>query len=219
VIGVVAGAVIIPPILDLLNRAYGFAGATGVHHEHPLPAPQAGLISALAQGVIQNNVDWSLIEIGGLIGVGIIAATISRSFAPALAFSVAMIAGVALHLARAYLPAAELLVGLSTLAVGLSIVASSRLGVVTAGGLLAMAGLVHGYALGESIVGAESTPLGAYLVGLLVVQSLLAGGAFALASAVASKETALRRLAIVAAGALIAVVGGSTIASAPGIIG
>jgi len=74
VIGVVAGAVIIPPVLDLLNRAYGFAGAPGPHHEHPLPAPQAGLISALAQGVIQNNVDWSLIETGGLIGVGIIVA-------------------------------------------------------------------------------------------------------------------------------------------------
>jgi putative OPT family oligopeptide transporter len=74
VIGVIAGAVIIPPILDLLNKAYGFAGAPGPHHEHPLPAPQAGLISALAQGVIQNNVDWSLIETGGLIGVAAIAA-------------------------------------------------------------------------------------------------------------------------------------------------
>jgi len=74
VIGVIAGAVIIPPILDLLNKAYGFAGAPGPHHEHPLPAPQAGLISALAQGVIQNNVDWSLIETGGLIGVAVIAA-------------------------------------------------------------------------------------------------------------------------------------------------
>ncbi len=66
VIGVIAGAAIIPPILDLLNHAYGFAGAPGPHHEHPLPAPQAGLISALAQGVIQHNVDWSLIRIGAL---------------------------------------------------------------------------------------------------------------------------------------------------------
>ena len=73
VVGVIAGAAIIPPILDLLNRAYGFAGAPGPHHEHPLPAPQAGLISALASGVIQNNVDWSLIQIGGLIGVAVIA--------------------------------------------------------------------------------------------------------------------------------------------------
>jgi putative OPT family oligopeptide transporter len=69
VVGVIAGAAIIPPILDLLNHAYGFAGAPGPHHEHPLPAPQAGLISALAQGVIENNVDWSLIRIGGLIGL------------------------------------------------------------------------------------------------------------------------------------------------------
>ena len=74
VIGVIAGAVIIPPILDLLNHAYGFAGAPGPHHEHPLPAPQAGLISALAQGVIQHNVDWSLIRIGALVGVLVIAA-------------------------------------------------------------------------------------------------------------------------------------------------
>jgi putative OPT family oligopeptide transporter len=74
VIGVIAGAAIIPPILDLLNHAYGFAGAPGPHHEHPLPAPQAGLISALAQGVIQHNVDWSLIRIGALVGVLVIAA-------------------------------------------------------------------------------------------------------------------------------------------------
>jgi len=74
VIGVIAGAMIIPPILDLLNRAYGFAGAPGPLREHALPAPQAGLISALAQGVIQNNVDWSLIETGGLIGIGVIIA-------------------------------------------------------------------------------------------------------------------------------------------------
>jgi putative OPT family oligopeptide transporter len=68
VIGVVAGAAIIPPILDLLNHAYGFVGAAGPHRDHPLPAPQAGLISALAQGVLQNNVDWSLIGVG--VGIG-----------------------------------------------------------------------------------------------------------------------------------------------------
>ena len=69
VVGVFAGAAIIPPILDVLNQGYGFVGAPGPHREHALAAPQAGLISALAQGVIQNNIDWSLIQIGGLIGV------------------------------------------------------------------------------------------------------------------------------------------------------
>ena len=72
VIGVAAGALIIPPILDLLNHAYGFAGAPGLPRANPLPAPQAGLISALAQGVLQNNVDWSLIRVGVAIGVGMI---------------------------------------------------------------------------------------------------------------------------------------------------
>jgi putative OPT family oligopeptide transporter len=69
VIGVLAGAAIIPPILDLLNHAYGFVGAPGPVRPNALPAPQAGLISALAQGVIKNNIDWSLIEIGAAIGV------------------------------------------------------------------------------------------------------------------------------------------------------
>ena len=72
IIGVVAGAVIIPPILDLLNHAYGFAGSPGPVREHALPAPQAGLISALAQGVLQNKVDWSLIGVGLGIGAVII---------------------------------------------------------------------------------------------------------------------------------------------------
>ncbi|MGH8202928.1 MAG: OPT family oligopeptide transporter [Steroidobacteraceae bacterium] len=72
VVGVIAGALVIPPVLDLVNHAYGFLGAPGVNPAHALPAPQAGLISALAQGVIQNNTDWSALGVGGLIGVGCI---------------------------------------------------------------------------------------------------------------------------------------------------
>ena len=72
VIGVIAGAAIIPPILDVLNQAYGFVGSPGPARSQPLAAPQAGLISALAQGVIQNNTDWSLIRTGAGIGVVII---------------------------------------------------------------------------------------------------------------------------------------------------
>ncbi|MBS0387447.1 MAG: oligopeptide transporter, OPT family [Proteobacteria bacterium] len=72
IVGVIAGAAIIPPILDILNHAYGFVGSPGPVREHPLAAPQAGLISALAQGVIQGNADWSLIRIGMGIGVVLI---------------------------------------------------------------------------------------------------------------------------------------------------
>ncbi len=69
VIGVVAGAIIIPPVLDLLREAYSFVGAPGAEPTRALPAPQAGLISTLAQGVIENSVAWNLLGIGALIGV------------------------------------------------------------------------------------------------------------------------------------------------------
>jgi putative OPT family oligopeptide transporter len=68
VVGVIAGALIIPPVLDVVNHAYGFLGAPGVNPAHALAAPQAGLISALAQGVIQNNINWGALGVGGLIG-------------------------------------------------------------------------------------------------------------------------------------------------------
>jgi putative OPT family oligopeptide transporter len=73
VIGVIAGALVIPPVLDLVNHAYGFVGAPGAElRPSPLPAPQAGLISSLAQGVIAADIDWSLIRTGAFIGVCII---------------------------------------------------------------------------------------------------------------------------------------------------
>ena len=68
VLGVIFGAVIIPPILDLLNNAFGFLGAPGAG-PNALAAPQAALISAIAQGVLGGSLDWPLIGLGALIGV------------------------------------------------------------------------------------------------------------------------------------------------------
>jgi putative OPT family oligopeptide transporter len=74
IVGVIAGAIVIPPVLNLLARSNGFAGAPniGVIAENPLPAPQATLISALAQGVIGGNLDWKMIGVGLLVGLGVI---------------------------------------------------------------------------------------------------------------------------------------------------
>ena len=74
VFGVIAGAASIPPVLNLLAKAYGFAGAAnvGVVSPNPLPAPQATLISALAQGVVGGNLEWRMIGIGAVVGIGLI---------------------------------------------------------------------------------------------------------------------------------------------------
>ena len=71
VYGVIFGSLVIPPILDLLNKAFGFAGAPGAG-DHALAAPQAALISALAKGVLGGDISWNLIGWGALLGVGTI---------------------------------------------------------------------------------------------------------------------------------------------------
>jgi len=74
IVGVGAGAAVIPSVLNLLAKAYGFAGAAnvGVVAPNPLPAPQATLISALAQGVIGGQLEWKMIGIGALVGVALV---------------------------------------------------------------------------------------------------------------------------------------------------
>ena len=71
VLGVLFGALVIPPILDLLNSTFGFQGAPGAG-ENALSAPQAALISAIAQGVLGGDLDWGLIGTGAAIGMGAI---------------------------------------------------------------------------------------------------------------------------------------------------
>jgi putative OPT family oligopeptide transporter len=68
ILGVVFGALVIPPILDLMNTAFTFQGAPGAK-ETALAAPQAAIISTIAQGVLGGNLDWPMISQGAIIGV------------------------------------------------------------------------------------------------------------------------------------------------------
>jgi putative OPT family oligopeptide transporter len=73
-IGVFAGSCVVPPVLELLNRANGFAGAPNLQaiSSQPLAAPQATLISTLAKGVIGGNLPWHLIGWGAALGLGLV---------------------------------------------------------------------------------------------------------------------------------------------------
>jgi putative OPT family oligopeptide transporter len=70
-IGVAAGSAVVPPVLELLNHANGFAGAPNLQaiSSTPLAAPQATLISTLAKGVIGGDLPWNLIGYGAMIGL------------------------------------------------------------------------------------------------------------------------------------------------------
>ncbi|MBS0283255.1 MAG: oligopeptide transporter, OPT family, partial [Proteobacteria bacterium] len=72
VIGVCFGALVVPVVMDLLNTAFGFAGAPGAGPQ-ALAAPQAGLISALAKGVLGGDLNWPMLRWGALAGVAFVA--------------------------------------------------------------------------------------------------------------------------------------------------
>lgn len=157
---------------------FGLAGGPAAAH-HPmggtLPATLAqGLLSGLGHPVI------GLDHLAAIIAVGAIAAWYRTGPALALGFIVAMIAGVALHVRGTTVPASEVLVALSVIALGATLLARKALHPGAALGLFVVAGLLHGYALGESIVGAEATPLAAYLIGLAVIQAAIALGVMTL---------------------------------------
>ena len=63
IVGVAAGAAVIPSVLNLLAKAYGFAGAAnaGVVAANPLPAPQATLMSTIITGLLNRNLPWGLV--------------------------------------------------------------------------------------------------------------------------------------------------------------
>ncbi len=74
-IGCVAGAVVISPILDLLYKAYGFADALprpGMDPTQALSAPQATPMLAIVRGIFTHQLNWAMIVIGMGIGVALI---------------------------------------------------------------------------------------------------------------------------------------------------
>jgi putative OPT family oligopeptide transporter len=75
-VGTLAGSAVIPPILDLLNMAYGFAPLPGTglpSPASPLPAPQATLIAGLARGILGEGLDWNMIFLGAVAGLLLVA--------------------------------------------------------------------------------------------------------------------------------------------------
>lgn len=152
-----------------------------------------GFLSGLGHPVI------GLDHFAAVVAVGCLAAAHRAGAVLALGFVTAMMLGVAAHLGGTTVPGAELLVALTVIGLGVAVVRTPPLPAAAAVALFIAAGLVHGYALGESIYGAERAPLAAYLVGLAIIQSAIALAAMSLAQRVS--------LAVRLAGAAIAGVG------------
>jgi len=153
----------------------GLVAATPALAHHPMggatPATFVqGLLSGLGHPVI------GLDHLAALVGIGLVSSRFARGLTLPAFWIVAMAAGVGLHLAGAGLPATEVLVALSVVAIGLAASVRTTLPYGAVALLFAVGGAMHGYALGEAVVGAEAAPIVAYLAGLAAIQVALATG-------------------------------------------
>jgi urease accessory protein len=126
-----------------------------------------GISSGLGHPIIGPDHLAFLVALGIAVGVG------GLSFVTPFLFLVAMACGVAAHVAAFNIPAAEMIVALSVVIAGVLLAIGRRIPAGGWAGIFSIAGFFHGYAYGESIYGAETTPLAAYLVGLVAVQTVL----------------------------------------------
>jgi urease accessory protein len=157
-----------------------------------------GLLSGLGHPVI------GLDHLAFLVAIGVAVGVFGLNLLLPVAFIVAMALGVLLHVNGAGLPAAELVVAASVLLAGGLLAWGRPLPVAAWGALFAIAGLFHGYSLGESIYGADRSALGAYLLGLVFIQSVVAVGVALLVRHYGARLTSV---APRIAGALILAVG------------
>jgi urease accessory protein len=153
-----------------------------------------GLLSGLGHPII------GLDHFAAVVAVGCLAAAHRSAAALVVAFVMAMMAGVALHLHGTTVRGAEILVALTVIGLGVLMLRIPRMAPAAALVLFATVGVLHGYALGETIYGAERTPLYAYLLGLAVIQSAIALGAMNVTRMVTRKNADYATLRLIGAG-------------------
>ncbi len=149
------------------------ADPASAHHvmDGGLPSTFAqGLLSGLGHPVIGLDHLAFLIAVGVAVGVG------GLNLGLPVLFVAASALGVGIHVGGFALPGAELIVAASVVVVGLMVASGREVPLAGWAALFGVAGLAHGYAYGESIFGAEPAPLGAYLLGLVMIQSALSVG-------------------------------------------
>ncbi|MGF1568249.1 MAG: HupE/UreJ family protein [Nodosilinea sp.] len=123
-----------------------------------------------------------------IVAIGLLAATRRQGILIPIGFGLAAMVGTGLHLVNVTIPGVELLVAGSIVIFSGLLIAPAKLGTVAITGLAAAAGLCHGYAYGEAIFGAETTPLVAYLIGFTLVQMGVSLAAFRVGKALLARH-------------------------------
>lgn len=180
----------------LLPAALVAASPALAHHPMGGEAPQTifhGLLSGLAHPVI--GID----HLAFIVLAGIAAAAAGRSLTGPLVFIAATVAGTFIQLGGLALPLAELVIAGSVVVLGALLVMGRQVSGVPALGGFALAGLFHGWAYGEAVIGSEPMPIVAYLAGFAVIQFAIAAGIARLAVPLLVRPSGTMQVRIAAA--------------------
>ncbi|MEL7313331.1 MAG: HupE/UreJ family protein [Cyanobacteria bacterium J06559_3] len=151
------------------------------HHpfggETPTTAVEA-FLSGLGHPII------GLDHLAFVITAGLLAAVVRRGLSIPIAFVIASLAGTGIHVMELALPAPEFFIAASVLLFGILLAVKSQPHSMAVAVAAMIAGLFHGYAYGEAIVGAEMAPLAAYLLGFAFIQMAIASASYWIGKAV-----------------------------------
>lgn len=158
-----------------VSIAFWAAAATDVLAHHPMGGKtpstfMEGFLSGIGHPVIGPD------HLAFIVAIGIAAALLRGGLGLIAAFIAASTSGVLLHASALDIPLSEQLVAASVVAAGalLALGLGSRPSLWQP--LVVVAGVFHGYAFGETIVGAERGVVGSYLIGLAIIEAFIAIG-------------------------------------------
>ncbi len=157
--------------LTALATAALFSAPAFAHHPLGGETPTTltdGLLSGIGHPIL------GLDHLAFIVAVGIAAVLAGRALLAPLVYIGVMVLGVALHVMAINVPMAEFAIALSLLVIGAMIASGRAFASPVWLGVFGIAGLFHGFAFGESIFGAEATPMIAYLAGLGLTQWIIA---------------------------------------------
>jgi urease accessory protein len=194
-------------IFSLLLTINLFVNISPVLAHHPMGGKLpnnfiTGLLSGLGHPVI--GID----HLAFVIAIGLLAAFNSKlGMIVPLAFMFTTTIGTAIHLQSINLPEVELVISVSVLLIGILLAQTNRTNLALLTIIGAIAGIFHGYAYGESIIGAETTAIGAYLLGFCLIQLAISAIAFYFGKTILKKPTLAAHFSLHFIGLIISGIG------------
>ena len=151
--------------------ALSVASPALAHHPMGGETPQTllhGLLSGVGHPII--GID----HFAFIVAVALASAVAPQRFLMPLAFVGATLVGVLLSAAGMALPLVELTIAASVVVAGTMVLSGKSIPAGVFATVFAVAGLFHGFAYADAIIGAETTPLAGYLIGLGITQYAVA---------------------------------------------